>query len=68
MSEANRKPQSLKMFQDIDAAAATSGFSKYHLRQGIKNGSIPFVRVGNKHLINMVQFLRQLDALPDSWR
>lgn len=52
-------------FQSIKDACATTGLSQFYLRTGIKNGTIDYVRSGQKYLINVPSLLRKLNALPD---
>lgn len=48
-------------YQPIFLASETTGISQYYLRKGIKNGTIPFVRTGNKYLINVPALLEQMN-------
>lgn len=48
-----------KPFQKIPDASRTTGFSKYWLREGCKNGSIPFVRAGRTYMVNVPALLEQ---------
>ena len=56
MSEYNGKP-----FQGIRETANTTGFSQFFLRNGVRNGSIPHIRCGEKILINVPAFLQLMD-------
>lgn len=47
-------------FQTIPEASRTTGLSKYFLREGCKNGSIPHVMSGNVFYINVPALLKQL--------
>lgn len=51
-----------KPFQSIDEASRTTGLSKYFLRNGCKDGTVPYCKSGNKFLINVPALLRKLDA------
>ena len=51
-------------FQKIPKASATTGLSQFFLRQGIKAGTVPYVKSGNCYLINVPRLLEALDALP----
>ena len=51
-------------FQTIEQAARTTGLSKYYLRKGCKDGTVPHVKTGTKYLVNVPKLLRQLDAEP----
>ena len=47
-------------FQKIRDAVKTTGLSAYFLRNGIKDGSVPFVKSGTKYLINIPALLKKL--------
>ena len=53
----------IKPFLGIIETAKTTGLSTYFIRQGIREGWIPFIRCGNKAMINMKLFLPMLDDL-----
>ena len=64
MSEIIRNTETAaKLFQSIEETAYETGLSVYFLRQGIRSGWIPFIRCGNKAMINMKLFLPMLDDL-----
>lgn len=48
-------------FQSIRDACTTTGLSMYYLRQGIRTGTIPYVRAGEKYMVNVTLLLRKLD-------
>ena len=48
-------------YQSVKNAARLSGLSTYSIRKGIKEGRIPFIRVGNDFRVNLPAFLRQLE-------
>ena len=50
--------------QKIPRAAHSIGLSQFYLRQGIKAGTVPFIKSGNAFLINVPKLLESLDALP----
>jgi excisionase family DNA binding protein len=52
-------------FMTINQAAETTGLSRYYLRNGCRNGSIPHVKSGEKFFINVPLLLRQL-GVPES--
>jgi excisionase family DNA binding protein len=52
-------------FMTINQAAETTGLSRYYLRTGCRNGSIPHVKSGEKFFINVPLLLRQL-GVPES--
>ena len=47
---------------DITTASKYFGVSKYFLRQGIKNGTIAHTCIGNKYMIEVSAFQRQIDS------
>lgn len=47
-------------FMKIDKACAVTGLSRFYLRQGCKNGSIPHVMNGKVYMINVPALLEQL--------
>ena len=51
-------------FQKIPLAARSTGLSQFYLRQGIKAGTVPYVKSGNAFLVNVPKLLESLDALP----
>jgi excisionase family DNA binding protein len=56
MIEYTRKP-----FQTVKETATTTGFSQFFIRNGIKDGTIPYVRAGEKYLVNVPAFLALMD-------
>lgn len=50
-----------KPFQGIKEACNSTGLSQFYFRQGIKAGTIPFIKSGKKILINVPAVLEQLD-------
>ena len=50
-----------KMFMTISETVAATGFSKRFIRTGIKNGTIPFIKSGNRFLINVPRLIEDLD-------
>lgn len=53
----------IKPFMGVLEAAKETGLSSYFIREGIRAGWIPFIRCGNKAMINMKLFLPLLDDL-----
>lgn len=51
-----------KMFASIKDAAIETGLSQYAIRNGVKDGSVPHIKRGEKYYINMPMFRRQLDG------
>ena len=49
-------------FQKISQASKTTGLSKYFLRNGCKDGSIPHIKSGTVYLINVPALLKKLGA------
>ncbi len=49
-------------FQSIADAARTTGLSRYHIRNGCKDGTIPHIKVGDRYKVNVPLLLKQLDA------
>ena len=49
-------------FQSVKNAARITGLSEFFLRNGLKAGTIPFVKSGNKYLIHVPRLLEQLNA------
>ena len=50
-----------KKFLTIQEAAERTGLAVYYIRQGIKKGKIPYIRCGNKAMVNIKKFLEMLD-------
>lgn len=50
------------MFVTIKDAAIETGLSQYSIRLGCRAGSVPHIKRGEKYLINMPLFRRQLDG------
>lgn len=49
------------MLQSVKSTARITGCSEWYLRQGLKAGTIPHIRSGNRILINLPKFLEELD-------
>lgn len=52
-------------FQTIPNACKTTGLSKYYLRKGCKEGTIPHVMSGDTVYINVPALLKQLGV--ENW-
>lgn len=52
-------------FQKIKEASRTTGLSQYYLRQGCRDGTVPFARCGSVYMVNVPALLRQLGATDD---
>jgi excisionase family DNA binding protein len=50
-----------KHFLSIKETVEQLGLSEYYLRNGIRNGTIPFIKCGKKQLINIPLLIEQLD-------
>ena len=50
-----------KPFMSIKEACTFTGLSQHFLRQGVKDGSIPFLMAGSKYMINVPRLLEKLD-------
>ena len=50
-----------KRFLTIMETAEQTGLSVHYIRQGIRNGWIPFIRCGNKAMINFPKLIAILD-------
>ncbi len=55
----------LPQFMTITDASAYFGVSKYFLRTGVKSGQIAHTVLGNKYMIDVFAFQRQLDSNVD---
>lgn len=51
--------RNLKPFQSINDTAALTGLSPFALRQRIREGSVKFVKSGNKFFINVPDLLKR---------
>mgnify|MGYP000850583834 CR=1 FL=1 len=50
-------------FQKINQASKTLGTSRYWLRNGCKDGSIPCIKSGGVYYVNVPALLRQLGVM-----
>ena len=50
-----------KRFLTIDETAKQTGLSVFFIRQGVRQGWIPFIRCGNKAMINIHKLIEILD-------
>lgn len=57
-----QNPKAEKPFVSISDCCTLTGLSKFYLRKGCKDGSIPHIEVGNKYLINLPMLMQRLDA------
>ena len=48
-------------FQKIQDACATTGLSRYFLRNGCKDGSVPHIKSGGVNYINIPALLKKLE-------
>lgn len=51
-----------KPFQKIPEASQTTGLSRFFLRNGCRDGSVPCVMSGGTYYVNIPALLRQLGA------
>lgn len=47
-------------FQKIGEACKTTGLSRYFLRQGCKNGTVPHIKSGGVYYINVPALVEEL--------
>ena len=52
----------MKTYLSISQTAKATGLSIYFLRNGVKEGIIPYITSGNKALINVPALLKTLEA------
>jgi excisionase family DNA binding protein len=57
ISQPNDKPA---VFQSVEDARLVLGVSNDWIRKGIKDGSIPHIRVGRRYLVNVPALMRKL--------
>ena len=55
-------------FLSIKDACKETGLSQFFLRQGCKDGTIPFIRCGSKLMINIPLLIQQLNQQSNSHR
>ena len=51
--------EQIKPFQSIADVAVLTGFSQFSLRKRIREGSVKYVKSGNKYYINVPDLLKQ---------
>ena len=49
-------------FMKINDACRTTGLSKFYLRKGCKEGTIPHIKSGDTYYINIQALLKKLDS------
>lgn len=49
-------------YQSIVNTSTITGLSQHFIRQGIKDGTIPFIRSGTMYFVNVAGLLNKLDA------
>lgn len=49
--------------QSIDNTARLTGASRFFIRNGCRDGSIPCIKSGSKYMVNLPLFLEMLDRL-----
>ena len=55
----------MKPFLKITDCARVTGLSCFYLRNGVKDGTVPHIRSGNKILVNVPALLQKL-GVPDT--
>lgn len=55
-------PEPTAPFQNIPDACRITGLSKYYLRNGCKDGSIPHIKSGGVYYINVPALLKKLEV------
>ena len=50
-----------KVFYSVKEAAAKTGLSQKFIRSGLEDKSIPYVKSGNKYMINLPLWMEGLD-------
>lgn len=55
--------QITKRFLSIAEAAKVTGVSSYAIRQGVRSGLFPAVRIGTKYMVNLPALLEALENL-----
>lgn len=55
-------PETSAPFQKIPDACRITGLSKYFLRNGCKDGSIPHIKSGGVYYINVPALLKKLEV------
>ena len=64
MKQTKSSPAPATPFQSVTDAAKTTGLSTFFLRRGLRDGTIPHIKSGNKYLINIPRLLEVLNAAP----
>ena len=49
------------VFQTIGEASRTTGLSRYYLRNGCKDGTIPHIMCGNTYMVNVPLTIEKLN-------
>ena len=57
----NKAPRLAPRLLSINQAAKVGPYSEYTLRKGVKQGTIPYVKIGVKVLINYDKLLKQIE-------
>lgn len=52
-----------KYFLTIAETAEKTGLSQYYIRQGVKDGWIPYISAGNKYMVNYKLLSQILDEM-----
>ena len=55
----------MKSYMSIREAARETGLSEHYIREGVREGRLPFLYSGRKALVNVPLMLRKLEAKMD---
>lgn len=58
-----KKYDPTRRFQTFAETSRTTGLSQYFLRRGCKDGIIPYIKSGNRVLINVPLLIEQMDQM-----
>lgn len=61
-------PNHAAPFQSVKDTCKTTGLSQFYLRNGCKDGTIPYIRSGSKILINVPKLLDMLNKESEECR
>lgn len=50
-----------KPFMTLKEACSFTGLSVYFLRNGVKDGSVPHIKAGNRYLVNVPLLIERLN-------
>ncbi|MBQ9387919.1 MAG: hypothetical protein IJU01_04575 [Lachnospiraceae bacterium] len=55
-------PEGTPVFVSVAEACRITGIAKYAIRKGCNAGTVPYIDIGNKFMINLPMYLDQLNA------